>query len=296
MGDPQVVQFYLSISIAIIMLGMGLSLSISDFKRIKDDPKGVFIGLFNQLILLPIIGFVIIKMVGLENELAIGLMIIAACPGGATSNLISNLAKGDLGLSVTLTALSSTITLFTIPLIANFAITHFMETDATITLGFWETFSKMVMITLVPVSIGMFIRSRSVKFADRMENPVKIASVVLMTTIIVGAVYANRNDLLPALPKVGLAVISLNVITMLIGFFMGIWFNLNLRQRVSISIECGIQNGSLALFIGQLGAMAAYPQILLAPAIYGTLMFATGGIFAAYYARLVSKDNAKNQF
>ena len=164
------------------MLGMGLSLTIGDFKRIKEDPKGVFIGLFNQLILLPIIGYLIVVALQLKAELAVGVMLIAACPGGATSNLISNLAKGDIGLSVTLTAFSSMITVFTIPLIVNFAFLQFMDTDETVTLSFWDTFIKMVLITVVPVSIGMFARTRSEKFANKMERPVKIVSVILLAS------------------------------------------------------------------------------------------------------------------
>lgn len=294
MKDPNVIQFYLSISIAIIMLGMGLSLTIADFVRIKKAPKGVFIGLFNQLLLLPAIGLGLVMLFDLKAEYAVGLMLVAACPGGATSNLITNLAKGDLGLSITMTAFSSVITVFTIPLIVNFALLRYMGpeaagTDATITLEFWPTFLKMFLVTLLPVSIGMFIRSKAKQFADKMEKPVKIASVVLMTGIIVGAVLANKGKLADGFVIVGPAVLGLNIVTMLLGFVSGILFRLSLRQRVSISIECGIQNASLALFIGGMGMMGGHPEILLAPAIYGTLMFVTGGIFASIYARMVSR-------
>jgi BASS family bile acid:Na+ symporter len=290
MKDPQVVQFYLSISIAIIMLGMGLSLTIADFVRITKKPKGVFIGLANQLILLPIIGFALVALLGLKSEYAVGLILIAACPGGATSNLISNLAKGDLGLSITMTAFSSIITIFTIPIIVNFSLGHYMSADGDISLAFWPTFSKMFMITIVPVAIGMFIRSKALNFANQMEKPVKVASVILMAGIIIGAVLANKDKLATAFTKVGPAIILLNVSTMLLGFFSGKLLKLELRQRVSISIECGIQNGSLALFVASLGALAVYPTILLVPAIYGTLMFLTGGIFATVYAKIVSRE------
>jgi len=290
MKDPQVVQFYLSISIAIIMLGMGLSLTIADFVRITKRPRGVFIGLTNQLIILPLIGLALVYLFGLRNEYAVGLMLIAACPGGATSNLISNLAKGDLGLSITMTAFSSIITIFTIPLIVNYSLAHFMSTSGNISLAFWPTFLKMFMVTIVPVAIGMFIRKRALNFADKMEKPVKIASVILMAGIIIGAVLANKDKLASAFTDVGPAILLLNIVTMLLGFFSGKILRLDLKQRVSISIECGIQNGSLALFVASLGALAAFPPILLVPAIYGTLMFITGGVFATIYARIVTKS------
>ena len=272
---------------------MGLSLSIADFIRIKDDPKSVFIGLFNQLILLPLIGLGLIFLLGLKEEYAVGLMLIAACPGGATSNLISNLAKGDIGLSVTLTAFSSVITVATIPLILNFALIEFMSNDTIIQLPYATIFLKILLITVVPVALGMLVRYYKKNFAIRMENPVKIASVVLMTAIIIGAVITNRDQLSTALPIIGPAVIGLNVLTMLLGFLSGRLLKLNIKQQVSISIECGIQNGSLALAIVGM-ALTQYKELALVPATYGVLMFVIAGFFAAYYAQLINKYERKN--
>lgn len=288
-----VIEFSLNISVAIIMLGMGLSLTIADFVRIKDDPKSVFIGLFNQLILLPLIGLGIIFLLGLKDEYAVGLMLIAACPGGATSNLISNLAKGDIGLSVTLTAFSSVITVATIPFIVNLALINFMNNDTVIQLPYKTIFFKILLITVVPVALGMVVRYYKQNFAIRMENPVKIASVILMTAIIIGAVVTNRDQLSTALPIIGPAVVGLNVLTMLLGFISGRVLKLNLRQQVSISIECGIQNGSLALAIVGM-ALSQYKELALVPATYGVLMFGIGGLFAVYYSRLVTRHENKD--
>ena len=288
-----VIEFSLNISVAIIMLGMGLSLTIADFIRIKEEPRSVAIGLFNQLIMLPLIGLALILVLGLKEEYAVGLMLIAACPGGATSNLISNLAKGDIGLSVTLTACSSVITVVTIPFIVNFALLKFMSTDTVVQLPYATIFLKILLITVVPVALGMFIRGYREAFAIRMEKPVKIASVVLMAAIIVGAVVTNREQLSTALPIIGPAVIGLNVLTMLLGFFSGKLLKLNLRQQVSISIECGIQNGSLALAIVGM-ALAQFKELALVPATYGVLMFGIGGLFAGYYARLVTVNEKKD--
>jgi len=287
-----IIELSLNISVAIIMLGMGLSLTIADFKRIKEDPKSVLLGLFNQLIMLPLIGLGLIFALELQGEYAVGLMLIAACPGGATSNLISNLAKGDIGLSVTLTAFSSVITVVTIPFIVNFALLKFMSSDTIIQLPYLQIFLKILLITVVPVALGMFIRAHREAFAIRMENPVKVASVLLMTAIIIGAVAVNRDQLSTALPQIGPAVIGLNLLTMFLGFFSGKLLALNLKQQVSISIECGIQNGSLALAIVGM-ALTQYKELALVPATYGVLMFAIGGLFAGYYSRMVTKNELK---
>jgi len=286
-----IIEFSLNISVAIIMLGMGLSLTIADFIRIKEQPRSVAIGLFNQLVLLPLIGFGLIVAFGLKGEYAVGLMLIAACPGGATSNLISNLAKGDIGLSVTLTAFSSLITVITIPFIVNMALLKFMSSDVVVQLPYQSIFLKILLITVVPIVIGMIIRFNREAFAIRMEKPVKIASVLLMTAIIIGAVAVNRDQLATVLPQIGPAVIGLNILTMLLGFFSGKLLKLNLKQQVSISIECGIQNGSLALAIVGM-ALTQYKELALVPATYGVLMFGIGGLFAGYYANLVTKSEA----
>lgn len=281
MKDIQTIQLALSIAVGIIMLGMGLSLTIADFLRIKKQPKAVLVGLTNQLILLPIIGYTLAVLLGLRTEIAVGLMLIAACPGGPVSNLYCNLARGDLALSITLTAITSMITVFTIPVVVNQALVLFMDTQHVVQIDFWQTVFKILMVTIVPVSIGMTLYNYFPAFATKMEKPVKIVSSILLGTIITGAFIANKDELMDALPYVGSATLALNVITMAFGFFSGRLFKLNYKERVSISVECGIQNGALALFIGSLGVMANYPGVLLAPAVYGILMFFTGAIFAA---------------
>jgi len=285
----EIIEFSLNVSVAIIMLGMGLSLTMADFIRIKEQPRSVALGLFNQLVLLPLIGFGLIVAFSLKGEYAVGLMLIAACPGGATSNLISNLAKGDIGLSVTLTAFSSLITVVTIPFIVNMALLKFMSADVVVQLPYKSIFWKILLITVVPIVLGMIIRYHRVAFANRMKRPVKIASVVLMAAIIIGAVVVNREQLTTVLPQIGPAVIGLNILTMLLGFFSGKLLKLNLKQQVSISIECGIQNGSLALAIVGM-ALTQYKELALVPATYGVLMFGIGGLFAGYYANLVNKS------
>ena len=148
----------LAMSLIVIMLGMGLSLTFKDFRRVILYPKAIFVGLVNQLILLPLIGFGVASTLNLSPEIAVGIMILAACPGGPTSNLISHLAKGDLALSVTLTALSSLITILTIPFIVNFALSHFLEQGQLVELNILETIAQIFIIVVVPVTVGMLIR------------------------------------------------------------------------------------------------------------------------------------------
>jgi len=284
------IEFLLNTSVAIIMLGMGLSLTIEDFKRIKEEPKAVFTGLLNQLILLPLIALSIVSILGLTGEYAVGLILVSACPGGATSNLISNLAKGDVGLSVTLTAISSLVTVVSIPFIVNYAIFRYMATEMVIQLPYLSIFLKILLITVIPIILGMTIRAKYVLFAESMKKPVKIASVILMTTIIIGAVAINREILTTALPKIGPAVVVLNILTMLLGFLSGKLLKLQLKQRVSISIECGIQNASLALAIIGM-ALSEYKELAVVPATYGILMFGIGGFVAAYFSKLVAKHS-----
>ena len=161
----------LGISLAIIMLGMGLSLVADDFKRIFLQPKAIIIGLVNQLILLPIIAFILVLLIPLQPEIAVGVMILAACPGGPTSNLISHLAKADTALSVTLTAFSSFITILTIPFIINFSLEQFLNESNMIQLNILDTFQKILIIIIIPVTIGMIIRKHKESFALKMEKP-----------------------------------------------------------------------------------------------------------------------------
>ncbi|MGK0252023.1 MAG: BASS family bile acid:Na+ symporter, partial [Gammaproteobacteria bacterium] len=176
----QVSSLVLAAALIIIMLGMGLSLVIDDFRNITKNPKAVFVGLINQLILLPLIGFGIVTLFPMEPEIAIGVIILAACPGGPTSNLISFMAKADLALSVSLTALSSLITILTIPFMVNFALTHFIDEGQVIKLDIVQTIAQIFVIVVIPIFIGMLIRKYKPAFAGRMGRPVRIASGVIL--------------------------------------------------------------------------------------------------------------------
>lgn len=266
----------LPLSLGVIMLGMGLSLTIADFKRVIVYPKAVGIGLLNQLIILPLVAFGLIQLFGLQTELAVGMMILAACPGGATSNLISHLAKGDTALSITLTAFSSVITVLTIPLIVNFAILKFMPDGEALQLNVLHTVVSVVIITIIPVSIGMMVRSKAPAFSDKMEKPVKIVSAIFLALIIIAAVLKERENMVEFFQKAGPVALVLNVAMLAIGFYGSRLLKLSLRQSATVSIETGIQNGTLGIAVAV--TIIGNSHMSIPSVIYSLIMFVTAGV------------------
>jgi len=274
----------LPLSLAIIMVGMGMSLTIKDFKRVLVYPKATFLGSFNQIIMLPLIGFLLVSATSMDPVMAVGFMIIVACPGGVTSNLITHVAKGDIALSVTLTAISSFVTILTIPLIVSYSIHHFMgDSDTVVQLPVLDTILKVMVITVIPIMIGMAIRHFQSEFAERMDKPMRIASTVIFVVILVGIILANRDILIDSIKKVGLIAAALNVLTMLLGYLTAKIFKLNARQSISIMIENGVQNGTLAIVIAT--TILLQPEMSVPAAVYSLSMFVTGGFAMWYFGR-----------
>jgi len=270
-------QIFLPISLAIIMFGMGLNLVIADFIRLFTYPKAVFVGLLNQLVFLPFIGFSIIVLFNLNSSMAIGIMILSLCPGGPTSNLITQVAQGNIGLSVTLTALASLITVFTIPIILSKAITYFTgDTAIVIELPILETMLQILLITVIPISIGMLIRKRNESFSMRMERPMRIASTVLFIIIFLLVMIANKENLIQAMKEVGLATLLLNLSTMGLGYITSKFFGITGKSQISITIESGIQNGTLAFVIAT--TILNNIEMGLPTGAYSIWMFITGGV------------------
>ncbi|MBK78741.1 MAG: bile acid:sodium symporter [Flavobacteriaceae bacterium] len=276
-----ITQIFLPISLAIIMFGMGLSLVFKDFSRLFTYPKAVLIGLFNQLIFLPLIGFSIILLFDLNSAMAIGIMILSVCPGGPTSNLITQVARGNIGLSVTLTAIASLITVFTIPIILSKAIAYFNgNTDIIIELPVIQTMLQILVITVIPVSIGMVIRKKNEGFALRMERPMRIASTVLFIIIFLLVMIANKENIIQAMKEVGLATLLLNLSTMVLGYITAKFFGITGKSQISITIESGIQNGTLAFVIAT--TILNNIEMGLPTGAYSIWMFITGGILMWY--------------
>jgi len=268
-------KFFLPGSLFIIMLGLGLALQIDDFKRIFTYPKAIFIGITNQMVLLPLVGFGIASFFNLKPELAVGIMILAACPGGVTSNLFSYLSNGDTALSVTLTAISSTLSIITIPLIINFGMVQFMHEGQVIHLPVIKTIIQIMVITIIPIAIGMLVRSNKPDFAHKMEKAVKVASSIFLFAIIFGVIWNERERLPNFFKQVGIAIAALNVITMLIGFYTSKIGRLNLKQSITIALESGLQNGTLGIVIAV--SILNSAEMSIPSAVYGLLMFVSGG-------------------
>ena len=274
---PIIGQILLPISLAIIMFGMGLSLVSGDFTRLFNYPKAVLVGLCNQLLFLPLIGFAIVVLFGLNPSMAIGVMIISICPGGPTSNLITQVSRGNIGLSVTLTALASLITVFTIPILLSKFIAYFSgDTDVVIQIPILETMLQILVITVIPVSIGMMIRKRLEAFALRMEKPMRTASTVLFVIIFLIIIIANKDNLIQAMKEVGLPTLLLNLSTMGLGYLSAKLFGITGKSQISITIESGIQNGTLAFVIAT--TMLNNLEMGLPTGAYSIWMFLTGGI------------------
>ena len=270
-------QIFLPISLAIIMFGMGLGLVTGDFVRLFSFPKAVLVGLCNQILLLPLIGFAIVVLFDLNPSMAIGVMIISVCPGGPTSNLITQVSRGNIGLSVTLTALASLITVFTIPILLSKAIAYFTgNTGVIIQLPILETMVQILVITIIPISIGMMIRKQKEAFALSMEKPMRTASTVLFVIIFLVIIIANKDNLVQAMKEVGLATLLLNLLTMGLGFLTAKLFGIAGNSQITITIESGIQNGTLAFVIAT--SILNNLEMGLPTGAYSIWMFITGGL------------------
>ena len=271
----------LPLALGIIMLGMGLSLVPFDFKRVVLYPKAAALGFINQIIVLPVVGFLLVWLFGIQNlYLAVGIMVLAACPGGPTSNLISHISKGDTALSISLTAVSSLVAVITIPLIINFSLSYFLQQGEYVPLPVLDTVLRLTMITLIPVSIGMSIRAKARKFADKMDKPVKIVSGILLFLIIFAAINTNRDIFVSSFRDIGPVALALNAVMLSIGYLTARFFRLNLAQSVTISVESGIQNGTLGIMIAS--TLLHNDVMAISPAIYSLIMFMTAGIIIAW--------------
>lgn len=252
---------------------MGLSLTTDDFKRVLKFPLAVFVGFLNQIILLPIIAYLLISLFNVDPTIAMGVMILSACPGGPTSNLVTFLAKGDVALSVTLTAINSLLTIVTIPLIVNFGLGQFTSIESQIQAPIIQIAASLFVIIAIPLAIGMSLKKYKPTLALKMDKPVRIFSTVILIVIIVGICLKEKDHLLEHFSNSWQIVLSLNVLTMLIGFIIAKIAKLNLKQAICICVESGNQNGTLAITIAV--GILAQPAFSFPAAIYSLLMYVT---------------------
>jgi BASS family bile acid:Na+ symporter len=272
----------LPLALAVIMMGLGLSLVIDDFKRVVVYPKAVIVGLACQIILLPLACFGLVTVWGLEPVLAVGMMLLAASPGGPTANLYSHIARGDVALNVTLTAVNSIVSIFTLPLIVNLSIASLLASDQAIPLQFGKILEVCVMI-LIPVAIGMLVRNRFPRLAARLDKPVKITSALFLVLVIVLTVLREKSHIAEAFRQVGLAALAFNLLSLATGYWVPRLFRISERQSIAIGMEIGIHNGTLAIFIAL--SVIGNSDMSIPPVIYSLIMFFTAALFGYWVNR-----------
>jgi BASS family bile acid:Na+ symporter len=271
---------FLPVALFIIMLGMGLGLKLDDFKRVLIEPFAVLIGLIAQLIMLPVVGFLVATIFPLTPELAVGVMILSACPGGATSNLVTYLVRGNVALSITLTAISSLVTVFSLPVVVNLAMQHFMEANSSVQLPFLNTVIQIAVITIIPVALGMGIHYYLPVFAAQVEKWVKWLSLFFLSLIIFGLLLKEKANIPTFFLQVGGVTLVLNISTMVLGYAFATFSKLTLEDAKAITVEVGIQNSTLAIAIASSPTLLNNPSMAIPAAIYSLIMFATSAAFA----------------
>lgn len=276
MQQSDLISLFLPIALGIIMLGLGLSLTIEDFKRLTKYPKAITIALFCQMILLPLLCFGLAIIFNLNPVLAVGLMLLAASPGGATANLYSHLSNGDVALNITLTAVNSVLTLFTLPFLVNLSLDYFLDSGQYVPIQFKKVV-EVFAIVLVPVTIGMLIKSKAPSFALRMDKPVKILSALVLVIIIVSVTIREKQVLIDYSSELGLPILLFNVLSMAVGYFVPQFFKVEKKQSIAIGMEIGIHNGTLAIYIAL--NVLNNSAMSVPPAMYSLLMFFTAAIF-----------------
>ena len=284
------IKIILPAALFIIMLGMGLSLKLMDFQLIIAKPKAVILGVLAQMLMLPLIAYLLILSLNIEGPLAIGLIILALCPGGTTSNLYTYLARGDVALSVTLTSIVSLLAPFTLPLILLMFMDLLLGGGDKVDLPVLKTMAQLLVITVIPISLGMIIHRFKPHFAMAAERYVKIFSIVFLLLIVVGIVAKNIDFMGSYFAQMGIASLLLNIISMVVGLSLASAAKLNFAQQKSIAIEIGFQNGTLAIVIAL--TLLQNTQMAIAATCYSLLMFITGALFTLILNRFEARTRA----
>lgn len=271
-----VIHIFLPLAVGIIMLSLGLGLTIRDFTRIVRWPKAFFVGLACQITLLPVAAFCIIKAFGITGGVAVGVMLLASCPGGNVSNLFTKFARGNVALSISLTAISSLLSVITIPVVLKWSESHFLQSD-TIFLDLTGVASRAFLLSVLPIIIGVSLRHLRPAFADKAGRVLTKVAVALLAIIIIGAVIGNWQPFIENLWLLGTSMVTLFFLLTGIGLILPLALGLDLNDAKTISIEAGIQNGALGITVATLltQTMSGFNDYSLASAIYGVLVYFT---------------------
>lgn len=287
MADGNLItQVFLPLSLAFIMFTVGLELTVADFKRVATQPKGFAVGAVSQILILPAVAVALVSSIDMTPALAVGVMIIAACPGGVTSNLLTYIARADTALSVSLTALISLLSVITLPAIVGFSIVHFMDASDAPEFSVVRTVLGVFVITTVPVAIGMAVARFAPSFAARFDRVGRKIATVLFVVIIAGAILSERENVVTYFVQAGPVMLALNIIMLVIAAAIARLAALGPGERTAITLECGLQNGTLAIFVAL--SLLENREMMIPGAIYSLIMFPT----AVAYVILVMRRRA----
>ncbi|MFO8128316.1 MAG: bile acid:sodium symporter family protein [Bacteroidales bacterium] len=282
-------EILLPLSLGLLMFGMGLSLSVHDFEKILIFPRALIVGLSCQMLLLPVIAFVIALLSGFPPEIKVGFMIIAACPGGATSNLITYLLRGNVALSISMTMINSFLTLFSVPLILFLALSWFTGTSEIVTLPVWNTVRNIFLITILPVSTGVVLRYFFPILARTLERPGRVILPLLFALIYVMAVASSGETRMADIFNIMLSVAPfaflLNLLGMLTGYTAARWLRYGKKVQITLSVEVGIQNSALAITIASSVIFLNNPIMAIPAMVYGLFTFITAILFGILIKR-----------
>ena len=272
-----VTDVILPLALAFIMFTLGMGLSISDFSNVFKKPKNFLVGLVSQLIFLPIVGLVLVIIWPLPIEITIGVMLIAAAPGGVTSNILTFFAKGDVALSVSLTAVMSLLSALSVPIVLAISIGLIGDSSLPESISLTGIALSMFLIVTLPVLLGMGVRSFLNSLTLKIEKSARFISTLLFILVLLGAILAERENVVSYFAQTGLVVLTLNILMMLIAFYWSGFFGTGISQKKAIAIECGLQNGTLAIFVGT--TVFGGGLYIIPAATYSLIMYLTSLIF-----------------
>ena len=286
MNDSALISIGLPIALAIIMFGLGLSLTPVDFRRVAKSPRAVVVALVLQILVLPAVAFGLVIAFNLDPLLAVGVMLLAASPGGTTANLLSHLFRGDVALNITLTAINSVLAAVSIPVITNLAISYF-DADGTLGLQFGKVL-QVIAIVIIPVVLGMFVRSKSPGFATLADRPVRIFSIAVLAIVALGAIFGERDNILDYLQSVGAVTALFCLASLSLGYFVSRLLRLSKTQSIAASMEIGVHNTTIALTIAL--SVLDSVEVAIPAAIYSVFMY----ILAPAFGFLISRGHTSD--
>lgn len=293
MESSPLISAGLPIALFIIMIGIGMTLTIRDFRQVAVYPKGMIVGTVAQILVMPLIAFMLATLLAVPPAIAVGLVIIAACPGGTTSNLFVLLSRGNIALSIVLTVTASLITILTLPLFTNIALQHYMGTEEDIVLPVWKTIGMLVGIVLFPVAIGMVVRTRKPEVARKAESIVSMFGGIVLAVLIVALVYGVRDQIWELLKQAGPATILLNVAGIGLGLAAGRMAGLTQRESLAVAVELGVKNGTIALMVTL--TLLESSAMSIPAAVYGVLMFPIGFVLAMYGRSIIPVSTVQSK-